>query len=392
LIELSTTAKLGALALLALGAFCGPAGAIEIKQDSTPEALAPSTNRLVLKGPVTDGGVRLQLFRVQGEGVEWSHDGQFVVYDCKHKDGYYNIHVCRADGTDDHCLTCLDNGLPHRHAGSPTWSPDGKYIAFAAEKKTHPGGSIEAIPGFGGHSDIWVMTSDGRKAWPLTDTGDTKNDGVIIPKFSHDGRKLSWTERVGEPRLLRPRDQFGDWVVKVADFVETPDGPHLAEVRTFAPGGTGFYEAYGFSPDDRRIIFCSDFDQPGGAFHSQIFAMDATDGHHVQRLTSGNAYNEHASYSPNGRNIVWMTNLGNKTGGTDWWIMHADGSNPRRLTYFNQPDHPESTKGAVFACLTHWSPDGLSLLGGVQYSLLKQEGRILLMTLDKSVVEEPAKD
>jgi Tol biopolymer transport system component len=358
-----------------------------IQQNSVPEALVPTTGKLLFDGTLTDAGVKLQLFRLQGEGVEWSPDGQSVVYDCKHRDGYYNIHVCRADGTGDRCLTTLDNGLPHRHAGTPAWHPSGKYIVFAAEKKIHQGGSIEAIPGFGGRSDIWVMLADGSKAWQLTDTADDRNSGVIIPKFSHDGTKLSWTERVGAPRLFQPRDSFGDWVVKVADFRVTAAGPVLANIRTFAPGGPGFYEAYGFSPDDRRIIFCSDFNQHS-AFNSQIFVMDAADGGHLQRLTTGTGYNEHASYSPDGRHIVWMANEGNRNVGTDWWIMRADGSNPRRLTHFNQPGYPESVNGPVWACLTHWAPNGLQLLGGIQYSLIRQEGRIMLMTLDPVLLSD----
>jgi hypothetical protein len=139
-----------------------------IRQNSVTEALVPSTTKLFFKDPLTDDGIHLQLFRLQGEGVEWSPDGKWVAYDCKHRDGYYNIHVCRADGTQDRSLTTLNNGLPHRHAGSPTWHPTGRYIAFAAEKKVHQGGSVEAIPGFGGRSDIWVMPADGSMAWPLT--------------------------------------------------------------------------------------------------------------------------------------------------------------------------------------------------------------------------------
>jgi Tol biopolymer transport system component len=342
---------------------------------------------LIFNGVVTDGGVSLQLFRLQGEGVEWSPDGQWVVYDCKHLDGYYNIHVCRADGTDDRCLTTLDNGLPHRHAGSPAWRPGGRYIVFTAEKKVHKGGSIEAIPGFGGRSDLWVMTADGSKAWQLTDTADERGDGVLIPKFSHDGSKLAWTERVHAPNPLVPRALFGDWSIKVADFILAPDGPRLANIRTYTPGGTAFYEAYGFSPDDRKIIFDSDYESRG-AFQSQIYTIDAATGAGIKRLTNGADYNEHASYSPDGRHIVWMTSRGNRNHGTDWWIMNADGSNQRRLTRFNQPGSPDFAGGvlAVYACLTHWSPDGLRLLGGVQYSLIKQEGRIILMTLAPSLL------
>ena len=354
-----------------------------IQQQSVPEALVPKTGEILLKQPVRDGEVGLELFRQQGEGVEWSPDGQWVAYDCKHQDGYYNIHVCRPDGTDDRCLTTLDNGLPHRHAGSPTWQAGGKYIAFAAEKEVHPGGSIEAIPGFGGRSDIWVMLADGSRAWPLTNTGDTRDNGVIIPKFSRDGRQLSWTERVKAPKLLETRAWFGDWVIKVADFIDSPSGPRLENIRTLEPKGPGFYEGYGFSPDGRQIIFCSDFNRRT-ALDSQIYLMDAADGGNVTCLTGGKGYNEHASFSPDGRHIVWMTNRDNPNGGTDWWMMRPDGSDPRRLTHFNQPGFPESCPYPVYACLTDWAPDGLRLLGGVQYSLLKQEGRIFLMTLDPS--------
>jgi len=357
-----------------------------VRQNSVPEALSPATARLLFQGVLTDGGVGMELFRVQGEGVEWSHDGQWVIYDCKHTDGYYNIHVCRPDGTGDRCLTTLPNGLPHRHAGSPTWSPDQKYIAFAAEKRTHQGGSIEAIPGFGGRSDIWVMLSDGSKAWQLTNTTDNKDDGVIIPKFSHDGTKLVWSERVKRPTLLSPREWFGGWVVKLADFTETTEGPRLTNTRTLAPGGPGFYETYGFTPDDKGVIFCADFNR-ATSFNSQIFTMD-TEGGNVRCLTTGNAYNEHASYSPDGLHIVWMTNQDNPSNGTDWWIMDADGSNKRRLTHFNTVGSPECVGGTspVYACLTYWAPNGLELLGGIQYSLIKQEGRIMLLTLDRSVL------
>jgi Tol biopolymer transport system component len=378
------------VASLLIGCSSLSAGQIAlVRQNSVPEALIPSTSRLLFNGVVTDAGVSVQLFRLQGEGVEWSPDGQWVVYDCKHTDGYYNIHVCRPDGTEDRCLTTLDNGLPHRHAGSPAWHPSGKYIAFAAEKKVHQGGSIEAIPGFGGRSDIWVMSSDGSKAWQLTNTADDRGSGVIIPKFSHDGKKLAWTERVKPPQLFTPRALFGDWSIKVADFIDTPAGPRLANIRTFEPGGTAFYEAYGFSPDDNKIIFDSDYDSRG-AFKSQIYVMDAATGGNVRRLTNGYDYNEHASYSPDGRHIVWMTSRDNINHGTDWWIMNADGSDPRRLTHFNQRNYPESAGGiwAVYACLTHWAPNGMQLLGGVQYSLIKQEGRIVLLTLDPSVLSK----
>jgi hypothetical protein len=66
--------------------------------------------------------------------------------------------------------------------------------------------------------------------------------------------------------------------------------------------------------------------------------------------------------------------------------MDADGSHQRRLTHFNMPGYPEGSGAPAFAGLVHWAPNGVQLLGGVQYSLLKQEGRIMLMSLDDSVI------
>jgi Tol biopolymer transport system component len=116
--------------------------------------------------------------------------------------------------------------------------------------------------------------------------------------------------------------------------------------------------------------------------------MDTASGGNVRCLTDGHNYHEHASFSPDGQHIVWMTNQDNPSHGTDWWIMQADGSHKRRLTNFNLPGYPESGHWATFACLTHWAPNGMQLLGGIQYSLIKQEGRIFLISLDRSLLSD----
>ena len=53
-----------------------------------------------------------------------------------------------------------------------------------------------------------------------------------------------------------------------------------------------------------------------------------------------------------------------------------------------QPAWPSRRKRNPCFCRlwSTWAPNGVQLLGGVQYSLLKQEGRIILMSLDDSVI------
>lgn len=224
------------------------------------------------------------------------------------------------------------------------------------------------------------MTPDGKKAWQLTNIPMTGNDGIIIPFFSHDGRRIAWAQRIERPKLLNPTQFCGFWDIKVADFSDDGQNPRLANIKTFRPGGIpAFNESYGFTPDDRSIIFCSDFNQKS-FWTSQIFTCDAQTGQDIRQLTE-DAYNEHATYSPDGKHIVWMTCKG-EWKGTDWWIMNADGSGKRQLTFFNKPGHPEYADGKrMTCCLASFSPDGRQLVGGVQTSLLQQRGNSYMITL-----------
>jgi len=241
------------------------------------------------------------------------------------------------------------------------------------------------IPGFGGHSDIWVIAADGSRAFPLTNTGDTADDGVLMPHFSPDGKHLIWTQRTRGWSLLHQKFVFGAWVIKVGDFKDNPLRPELVNVRTVPVGPEAFYECYGYSPDGKHILFCSDFDQPT-AWTSQIFVADAETGANVRRITDGKDYNEHARFTPDGRAIVWMSSRETPNRGTDWWVKRLDGSLTERLTYFNIPGHPESAKDRQWACAVSFSPDGRHFLGGVQYSLFKQIGRIYLVDINATLL------
>ena len=86
-------------------------------------------------------------------------------------------------------------------------------------------------------------------------------------------------------------------------------------------------------------------------------------------------------YSPDGTQILWMSNQDNgATGGTDWWIMNADGSDQRRLTYFNQPGTAHY-RGKVCATDASFSPDGRSFAGYIRNSLITQCGPIVRVDL-----------
>lgn len=323
--------------------------------------------------------IKYSVFRQQGEGISWSPDGKQIIYDTKgaKPNEYYELHIADTNGQHDTCISVLNNDIPHRHTGSPDWHPSGKYIMFVAEQAVHTGGSVPAIPGFGAYSDIWVMTRDYKHAYKLTNTPPDNDHGIIGPHFSHDGKHVVWVERKKAPNVANMKQFLGYWVIKTADFVIDSGIPEFQNEKTFEPGGTAFYETYGFTADDKRIIFCSDFNVKAW-WSCGIFTVDAASGTDVKQLTT-NDYNEHAVCSPDGKWIVWMSNTMATKQGTDWWIMKPDGSYKQRLTYFNEPGNPEYDGSKKWAGLTSFSPDCKRFIGGVQYSLLKQEGTVYMV-------------
>jgi Tol biopolymer transport system component len=322
----------------------------------------------------------IKLFKPLGDEVNWCRATGRIAYASRGPDNLYGIHTCSPTGEDDVWITEDNPNVPPGHKGSPCWYPSGRYILFVAEKPKHPGDSVPATPGFGTYSDLWLMTADGKKAWQLTNIPSTQDDGVIIPFFSGDGKRVVWAQRVQRPRLMNSKQICGFWDITVADFLDDGGNPRLANIKSFRPGGSpAFNETYGFSPDNRSIIFCSDFNQKS-FWSSQIFTCDAGTGQNIRQLTE-DSYNEHAAYSPDGKQIIWMTAKG-EWKGTDWWIMNADGSGKRQLTFFNKPGHPEYANGDRMTCgLGTFSPNGKQFLGGVQTSLIQQRGNSYMITL-----------
>ncbi|HEY6359292.1 MAG TPA: hypothetical protein VIX35_13710 [Vicinamibacterales bacterium] len=316
------------------------------------------------------------------------------MYASRRASGLYELHLINPDGTDDVRLGANNPAMPQGHAGSPSWNPDGTWIAFSAEKPKHPGSHTDAIPGFGGYSDIWVITPDGEHVHQLTNEPNDPDHGVMIPRFSPDGRKLAWTARVAAPRFLSAKRAFGYWVLRVAEFVVADDGtPVVRNVRDYRASGDAFYELGDFSPQGDKLVFTSDY-ATGKWWESQIYTIDLMTSR-VEALTSSD-YNEHPSYAPDGR-IIWMSDSGVRQlpgffmPGTDWWLMDADGSHKQRLSYMNAPGHAEFAGKSVWAGTVAWSADGRRFIGDVQTSLLTQAGKAIWITLSCPVANAAAR-
>jgi Tol biopolymer transport system component len=164
--------------------------------------------------------------------------------------------------------------------------------------------------------------------------------------------------------------------------------PFLTDIQTVAPGGSAFpnefIESGGFSANSEEMLFTSDY-QNHMAFENQIYELDLQTGA-ITRLTKGGWYNEHPRFTPGGQ-IIWMTDEdqpSTNSGGTDWWIMNADGSDPQRLTAFNTPSSPNYFGQTVYATAVNtdnWGPDGSYFYGDVELNLVTSQSDIVRVSL-----------
>ena len=136
-----------------------------------------------------------------------------------------------------------------------------------------------------------------------------------------------------------------------------------ADLLKMVSTGKGACTCGYFHPNGKKILFSSthlapnlgqeepeeesggykwDFDE-----HMNIFQADL-DGSNLLPLTETHYYDAEASYSADGKQIVFTSN---RDGDLEIYVMRADGGNPRRLTY------GEGYDGGPF-----FSPDGKTIL------------------------------
>jgi dipeptidyl aminopeptidase/acylaminoacyl peptidase len=199
-----------------------------------------------------------------------------------------------------------------RTVAQPRWSPDGRWLAFLADREEK------------GRKQLWIIPTGGfgGEARALT-SGDS---GISDFAWSPDSARLAFVRgekyEVGNAGTLAPDDASAEGG-RVTDDVVT-----VTRIR-YKGDGVGF-------TNGRR---------------SHLWTVDLNGAE--TRLTSGEYDHSAPAWSPDCRELVCVAKVGpgdaiDRTDGTDLWVIAADGTGePRRLPTGDGP-----------ADVPAWSPDG----------------------------------
>ncbi len=331
-----------------------------------------ASSSTISAAPVKDSlHVTITIWKDSAIGAIYNKATQTVAYGKPDKNNVYHIYVCDTNGNNVKRLV-VPGWREDRQQWAEEWTPDGQYLFCYVEKseyvkeKGHKRKPVDAIPGYGGYTDLWVIKRDGSRAWRLTDLPNKYSSGLIHAAISHDGKMFAYTERIGAPKFGSFNLGAGSYVFRVADIV-TDSFPHLINTRTFQPGGIeASGELDGISPDNTTLVFYSTFESKN-ILATPLYSLNMVSGK-ITKLTT-ESFSQAPAFTPDGKHIVYMTGDGadrfpGEIQGADWWIMNPDGTEKERLTWMNKKNHPQSINHYRLAgCLSFMSDH--SFLGGV---------------------------
>ena len=296
-----------------------PIGESALSPDGKTIALTRSGQIVLLPA---EGGWPVPLTSTQGgkSGLAWSPDGKQIAYA-----GEGSIWVVSASGGAPRRLTnaAAGGGDPRQATDrGPRWSPDGRWILFQSGRR--------------GVNSLLVVSADGSTTSFLT----SAKEEAEAPRWSPNGDEIVYVTRekeyfsgrinllkfnthagqpIGEPVVLytSPVDRGGGWAIRGA--VWSPDGKTLAT----ALQNSGWNHLYLLSPK----------------------------GGEPKQITDGSFEDEDPTFSPDGKNISFISNRG-LLEANNLFVIPANGGEAHQVAKFETPGIISDPQ---------WAPDSKSI-------------------------------
>jgi len=335
-----------AAAVLAAGSAivaCGGAPPAE------PETATPATEAsLVHPGETRLANIRQLSFGGENAEAYFSADGTRLVFQSK-RDGARcdQIYTMAIDGSDvklvstgtgrTTCSYFYRDGqsilYASTHGGSPDCPPDPDfsrgyvwpiYDTYDIYRANPDGSNLQPLTSTPGYDAEATIGPDGRIVFTSVRDGDMEiysmnGDGSDVtrlthrvgpdggPFFSHDGSRI-----VFRGRALAPGPELDDYQALLKEglwrptaleiFVMDRDGGNVRQVTS---NGKANFAPY-FHPDDRRIVFSSNMDDPAGR-EFDIYMINV-DGTGLERITHSADFDGFPMFSPDGTKLVFASN------------------------------------------------------------------------------------
>lgn len=231
-------------------------------------------------------------------------------------------------------------GGKQESTGDPVWSPDGNWLAYYGEQDQHRELKIAAADGSGETGLAEVVGTNAplpHEGNSMTWSPDSKRIAFLSATPGPEtaaatGDPMVFTRYLWRPTASEGLNPYNDnrrlhiFVVDLA----------TKKVRQLTSGVT-YEHSIDWSPDGKEILFLSNHDQNSDEFfHYDLFALRLADDS-IDRLITSEATEYVPVWSPDGKSIAY---LGTKRGLTDRettmedthvWVVNADGSGRREI-------------------------------------------------------------
>jgi Tol biopolymer transport system component len=213
----------------------------------------------------------------------------------------YDIFRAKADGRKAKQLTKTAG-----YDAEATVSPDGKKIIFTSTRD--------------GDLDLYVMDKNGKNVKRLTT--ELGYDGGAF--FSPDGKQIVYRSYhpKSEKEIARYKQRLAENLIEPNNFeiwVMNADGSNKRQVTKL--GAASF--APFFTPDGKRIIFCTNYFASDPRKRNFDLALINVDGAGLERVTYNETFDGFPMFSPDGKKLVFASNRNSKAQG-DTNVFIAD--------------------------------------------------------------------
>jgi Tol biopolymer transport system component len=271
---------------------------------------------------VASGSHRLVSGAQDAVQPSWSPDGRRIAF-WGVREGARDIFTVASDGGDPVAVT-NDEALDW----DPVWAPDGSHLYFSSDR--------------GGSMNVWRIAVDPRSGKPAA-----APEAVHVPatyaagiSFSRDGQRMAYMSCMRTSNLFQAGFDPAHETV-----IGTPKAVTQGVKETLYPS---------ISRDGKWIAFMQE------GLNEDIVVVQP-DGSQLRRVTDDAARDKTPRWSPDGREIAFVSNRG---GRFEIWTIHSDGSGLRQVT-----------EGSPHGGVTYpaWSPDGQR----ISYNLPDEMGYII---------------